>query len=150
MDDRSPPFFNAAGQWAAPDYPRMAVDAVFVAVMRLKLPDRGLQLIAQGSRCVRRFDVHELIVTTEKTGPGGRAGAVAYLGFVEFQTGGVILYGDEVRLGDRIVGRIAGYDETHMPNHLNIVLTGDETASGVERGIRLGQAVRFVPVFAAP
>ena len=115
--------------------------------MRLKLEARGLQLIPQGSRCIRRFDVHELIVTEEKTGPSGRADKVAYLGFVEFAKGGVMLTGDEVRIGGALVGTVAGYDETHMPNHLNIVLTGASGASGVERGIALGQRVEFVPVF---
>jgi hypothetical protein len=139
--------FNPSHTWAQPDYPRAGLEGTFVGVMRLKLEARGLQLIPQGSRCIRRFDVHELIVTEEKTGPSGRADKVAYLGFVEFAKGGVMLTGDEVRIGGALVGTIAGYDETHMPNHLNIVLTGASGASGVERGIALGQRVEFVPVF---
>jgi hypothetical protein len=83
-----------------------------------------------------------------RPGPSGRADRVAYLGFVEFSQGGVLLTGDEVRIGSTLVGTIAGYDETHMPNHLNIVLTGSPWSSGVERGIALGQAVSFTPVFA--
>jgi hypothetical protein len=139
--------FDPNGTWAQPDYPRSPLEGSFVGVMRLKLEARGLQLIPQGSRCIRRFDVHELIITEERTGPSGRADKVAYLGFVEFARGGVMLTGDEVRIGDALVGTIAGYDETHMPNHLNIVLTGSAWTSGVERGIALGQAVRFDPVF---
>lgn len=138
--------FNPSHTWAQPDYPRSPLEGIFVGVMRLKLDARGLQLIPQGSRCIRRHDVHELIITEEKTEPGGRADRVAYLGFVEFARGGVMLTGDEVRVGETLVGTIAGYDETHMPNHLNIVLTGAATTSGVERGIALGQAVRFIPV----
>jgi hypothetical protein len=91
--------------------------------------------------------VHELIITEEKTGPSGRADKVAYLGFVEFSRGGVMLIGDEVRIAGDLLGTIAGYDETHMPNHLNIVLTGAPATSGVERGIALGQRVEFIPVF---
>jgi hypothetical protein len=139
--------FDPNGTWAQPDYPRSGLEGVFVGVMRLKLEARGLQLIPQGSRCIRRFDVHELIITEEKTGPSGRADKVAYLGFVEFARGGVMLSGDEVRIGGDLVGTIAGYDETHMPNHLNIVLAGSPATSGVERGIALGQRVEFVPVF---
>lgn len=133
--------------WARPDYPRSALAGSFVGVMRLKLESRGLQLIPQGSRAIRRFDIHELILTEEKTGPDGRADRVAYLGFVEFSQGGVLLTGDEVRIGGTLVGAIAGYDETHMPNHLNIVLTGSPWTSGVERGIALGQPVSFTPIF---
>lgn len=138
--------FDPSRTWAQPDYPRSGLEGAFVGVMRLKLDARGLQLIPQGSRCIRRHDVHELIITEEKTGPGGRADRVAYLGFVEFAKGGVLLTGDEVRLGERLVGLIAGYDETHMPNHLNIVLSGSPASSGVERGIALGQTVCFIPV----
>lgn len=140
--------FDPSHTWAQPDYPRSGLEGAFVGVMRLKLEARGLQLIPQGSRCIRRYDVHELIVTEEKTGPSGRADRVAYLGFVEFATGGVMLTGDEVRVGGTLVGTIAGYDETHMPNHLNIVLTGSPATSGVERGIALGERVQIVPVFA--
>ena len=139
--------FDPNGTWARPDYPRSPLAGSFVGVMRLKLDSRGLQLIPQGSRAIRRWDIHELILTEEKTGPGGRADRVAYLGFVEFSQGGVLLNGDEVRIGGTLVGTIAGYDETHMPNHLNIVLTGASATSGVERGIALGAAVTFTPVF---
>lgn len=139
--------FDPNGTWARPDYPRSGLTGTFVGVMRLKLDSRGLQLIPQGSRCIRRWDVHELILTEEKARPGGRADRVAYLGFVEFSQGGVLLIGDEVRVGDILVGTIAGYDETHMPNHLNIVLTGAAATSGVERGIALGQSVTFIPIF---
>jgi hypothetical protein len=127
--------FDPNGTWARPDYPRSALAGNFVGVMRLKLDSRGLQLIPQGSRAIRRFDIHELILTEEKTGPGGRADRVAYLGFVEFSQGGVLLTGDEVRVAGALVGT------------LNIVLTGAPWTSGVERGIALGQAVTFTPVF---
>jgi hypothetical protein len=139
--------FDPNGAWARPDYPRSPLAGSFVGVMRLKLDSRGLQLIPQGSRAIRRWDIHELILTGEKTGPGGRADRVAYLGFVEFSQGGVLLTGDEVRIDGTLVGTIAGYDETHMPNHLNIVLTGKPVTSGVERGVALGQAVTFSPIF---
>jgi hypothetical protein len=139
--------FDPNGTWARPDYPRSGLAGTLVGIMRLKLESRGLQLIPQGSRCIRRWDIHELIITEEKAGPGRRADRVAYLGFVEFSQGGVLLIGDEVRVDGALVGTIAGYDETHMPNHLNIVLSGDSATSGVERGFVLGQAVTFIPVF---
>jgi hypothetical protein len=75
--------------------------------------------------------------------PGREVNRVGYLGFVEILDGGVIIKGDEVLLDDELIGHIAGFDETHMPNHQNIVIAGDSRATGAERGIRLESRVTF-------
>ena len=142
------PFLTDWGR-VRPDYPRSAIEGRFVGVMRLKVEDRGFELIPQGSRCIRRWDVHELIVTDEAAAPSKRVGRCAYLGFVEFASGGVVLQGDEVRIGDALIGHVAGFDETHLPNHLNIVLKGSAFASGVERGFSLGDLITVFPIFSA-
>jgi len=68
---------------------------------------------------------------------------IAYLGFVAIADGGVIVADDEVYLAGCLVGTLAGFDETHMPNHLNIVIRTDRLADGVEQGAELGMPVRF-------
>lgn len=121
---------------------RRPVGGKLVAVMQGRLDGRGLQLILQPSRAVCRSEVHELIVSTEHgIGPGSTVNRVTYVGFIEFDLGGVIYIGDTVRIGNVEIGRIAGFDSTHLPNHMNIVIAAAELKSGLERGLSLEQAV---------
>lgn len=137
--------FDPDGTSILPDYPRSALHAVFVGVMRLKLEARGLRLIRQATRCIRRHDVHEIILTDEEVAPGQSVNRVAYLGFVEFLSGGIMAVGDEVWCGEGPIGRIAGFDDTHMPNHQNILASAEKRLSGAELGLRLGQRIDFRP-----
>lgn len=106
-------------------------------ILRGKLEKRGLNLVAPISRVVRKNEVHEIIITDEPTaGPGKLVNRIAYVGFAEITCGGVLVVGDELTCGGRLVGRIAGFDETHLPNHLNIVLFGERLA-GTELNLSL-------------
>jgi hypothetical protein len=126
---------------------KVPVSGRLVVVLRGHVAARRLELIPQPSRAVVAHAVHELIATDEAgAGPGVTVNRIAYLGFVEVQRGGVLLIGDELRVGRRLLGRVAGYDLTHMPNHMNIVLAVSRVVSGEELGLRLGARV----VFAAP
>lgn len=135
----------AAGKLAASPYAaRTAVTGSLVAVLRGTMADRGLELIKPPSRCVRKYEVHELILTDDcEAGPGRRVDSIAYLGFAEFAGGGVLVSGDVVFLDGEKLGVLAGFDETHAPNHLNVVVRADRLADGVARGARPGAAVRF-------
>jgi hypothetical protein len=57
--------------------------------------------------------------------------------------GGVLCAGDEMRVGGKLVGRLAGFDYTHMPNHMNIVIGAAEDSSGTDRCFELGDPVTF-------
>lgn len=115
-----------------------------VVVLQGHMADRGLQLIAPVSRAVKRHEVHELIITDEAgAGPGKRVDNIAYLGFFTVEQSGVIVAGDNVYLDKKQIGRLAGFDDTHMPNHQNIVLYAANKLSGVEQGAQLGMTVRF-------
>ena len=99
------------------------VRASVVAVLEGTIENRGLELIHPGSRCVRRGEIFELICTAEPSAkPGGRVDHATYLGFCEVQQAGVIRVGDTVELSGQVLGRVAGFDETHAPNHQNIVV----------------------------
>ncbi len=113
-----------------------------VAVLRGTLQDRNLDLIPQPSRVVQKSDVHEVIVTDEDAVPGSRVARVAYVAFVEFQNGGVLVRGDQVSIGGRVVGHLSGFDLSHAPNHMNMVLGGD-LVGGEERGLQVGMDVLF-------
>jgi hypothetical protein len=120
------------------------IEGRLVVVLRGRVSDRALALIPQRSRAVRTGDVHELIATDEASAaPGRTVNSIAYLGFAEFSAGGVLVLGDELRIGGRIVGRLAGFDDTHMPNHMNIVVAVDAARSGEELNFALDAALVF-------
>lgn len=110
-----------------------------VAVMDAKLSHRGLQLIISPTRVLLSSEIHELIVTDEEdAGPGKAVNRIAYIGFFELEKGGVVAKGDKVTLKRKTIGEIVGFDETHAPNHLNIIIKSSKRKSGEELGIELG------------
>lgn len=126
------------------NYPRSATNGIFVAVLHRTVQDRGLVLIRQHARCIRKGEIHELILTEEtEAAPGGEADKIAYLGFIEFACGGVIVSGDRLSINGGHVGELVGYDETHMPNHMNILVRGPGLVPGYARGIMPGDRFEF-------
>jgi len=121
---------------------KSVLSARVVAVLRGKLENRNLELIPQPSRVIRQGEIHELIVTDEESSPGKKVQRIAYVAFVEFLNGVVLLSEDLVFLGDKLLGNIAGYDMAHFPNHMNIVING-ERLSGEELGVTVGTPVFF-------
>ena len=119
------------------------VEGELVVVSRTRLSGRKLELIEPRTRCLNRFEVHELIVTAEDAAPGGTVEDVAYWGFFETTSGGVLQVGDEVDVNGRAVASLAGFDLSHAPNHLNIVLRVSAAATGLEHGFELGDRVTF-------
>ena len=97
--------------------------ASVVVVLEGTIENRGLELIHPASRCVRRGEIFELICTAEPSAkPGGRVDRATYLAFCEVEQAGVIRVGDTVKMAGQVLGRVAGFDETHAPNHQNIVV----------------------------
>ena len=108
----------------------------WVAVLDHARRDRGLVLNSHSTRCIHAGEIHEFLVC--RTPPGQRTGAidaVSYLGFGEFLVAGVIALGDELWVQGQPLGEVIGFDETHMPNHQNIVIYSDNTACGSELGL---------------
>lgn len=128
----TPGFFHAR---------RPLVGAVAV-VLNGYLENRGLSLIRPISRACPRHSLIELIATDEPdVGPGGSVRDAAYLGFLEVRTGGLIVVGDAVVWKREIVGTIAGFDETHMPNHQNVIVAMGKRTSGKDLGWQLEDRV---------
>ncbi|HSW30767.1 MAG TPA: hypothetical protein VLH75_14870 [Longimicrobiales bacterium] len=115
-----------------------------VVVLDGYLDTRSLSLIQPISRAYPQHAVIELIATDEAAAvPGGSVQAIAYLGFVELLTSGVIVAGDEVVVRGEVVGTIAGYDDTHMPNHQNVIVAVQRRTSGKDLGWRVGEPVEI-------
>jgi enamine deaminase RidA (YjgF/YER057c/UK114 family) len=135
----------AAGKFISNPYAcKNDIIGKLVVTLDGKLENRGLSLISPPSRCVCRHQIHELILTDEPAAmPGGQVDRIAYLGFFSVSEGGVILRGDTVWLDEQCIGAVAGFDETHMPNHLNIVISTTKLTTGLEAGARPGARLRF-------
>lgn len=123
---------------------KTTIVASLVAVMDHRRHDRALAVSDFKTRCVRRGEIHEFLLC-EPPNDRGSIDDVTYLGFAEIQTPGVIAIGDSVVVGEEQVGTIYGFDDTHMPNHMNIVLTGTSLKNGAERGLRVTQSLYINP-----
>jgi hypothetical protein len=119
-----------------------AISGRIVAVLDAHLTDRALQLIQPISRVVKKHDIHELIATPEGNAvPGSKINDVWYIAFFEVTLGGVIVIGDQVLVGKKTIGYVAGFDDTHLPNHQNIILRAEESKTGIDLAIGLEEIV---------
>ena len=110
-----------------------------VAVMDAKVSHRGLRLMVSPTRALLSGQIHELMVTDEEdAAPGRTVNGIAYVCFFELERGGVVAKGDKVTLQGKAIGEIVGFDETHTPNHLNVVIKSSKRKSGKEMGVELG------------
>jgi len=115
-----------------------------VTVLRGVTDKRGLEIGDLRSRAAPRGVIHELMTTDEDARFGATVNRVALLCFFEVEAGSVILVGDEVYSGNTLLGTVAGFNETHMPNHQNICLHVDALLDGESIGLSVEDAVRFV------
>lgn len=112
---------------------KRTVEGRVVCVLRARSERRGMELEHHPSRAVPAGEIHELALTDDPAAePGARVERVAYIGFVEIVQGGVILVGDQVTLGAQEIGRVVGFDCTHFPNHMNILVHGPQWSTGQE------------------
>jgi hypothetical protein len=102
--------------------------------------ERGMVLSEFATRCIPAGEMHELVVTDERPGPGDRVERTAFVGFAEFTRGGLLVVGDHLWVGGTDLGPVLGFDLCHMPNHLNVVVHG-RWISGEGRGFEVGDPV---------
>lgn len=125
---------------------RKSIAGELVTVLDGMLNNRGIELIHARSRVLQKHEIHELILAVE-TGakPGSNVDHICYLGFFEVLEGGVIVSGDRIRIGENWCGTVVGFDETHVPNHINIVVSGEVKKTGLELQLRVGDGVQILP-----
>ncbi|MCX5382369.1 Gfo/Idh/MocA family protein [Streptomyces sp. NBC_00083] len=120
------------------------VGAHLVKLLFHRRDDRGMSLSPWGSRCVRAGDVHELVTTTDHpSAPGDRIDAVGFLGFAEFTRATVLERGDQLWLGERLIGVVVGFDECHAPNHYNVLIHSDRLLTAEDLDLSAGDLVVF-------
>jgi hypothetical protein len=104
---------------------------------------RGMSLIINSSRAVRVNDVHELACTTENCEPGNVVDEIGYLAFIIFDESGVIAVDDKLLVDGVLFGKVIGFNETHSPNHINIILQVEKITTGILSGWKPGTALIF-------
>ena len=128
----------------SPYHKATPIQGKLVVVLDGHLTGRGLNLIKPPSRAVLKHEVHELILTDEETAvPGGTVERVWYVGFFEVLDGGMAIVGSPVTVGGVEIGTLAGFDETHLPNHLNIIIKTARPVTGADLDLALGAEVTF-------
>ncbi|PIN85098.1 MAG: hypothetical protein COV47_03925 [Candidatus Diapherotrites archaeon CG11_big_fil_rev_8_21_14_0_20_37_9] len=122
---------------------KINLKAVVSAVMGHKRNDRAMEMSEWKTRCIKAGDIHELLVSTEYTGNHNETlNSFVYLGFFDFKKGGVIEIGDQVTTtSGALIAEIIGFDDTHLPNHINIVAKSKDNKTGEEFGLKPGQKV---------
>ena len=121
---------------------RRPVTGEVVALLHITFQERGLKLIQSRSRALCKDEIHELMITDEEeAAPGGGADRVSAIAFFEVKKGGLVVVGDRVTLNDDLLGTIAGYDVTHMPNHMNVLL---KTESLNPPALNVGDKLIFI------
>lgn len=104
--------------------------------------DRKLKVENHYARSLKKYDIHEVIVTDEDgIELGGEVNKIGYICFFEVLQGGHIILGDGLYIAGRLIGKVVGFDDIHMPNHMNIIIQSHDRRSAKERGVVLGDMV---------
>lgn len=129
-----------------PCYKKADVVGTINTVLHARNDRRALEIVSYPSRAFVKHEVHEVILTPEMdAGPNTVVNNVVYLCFFEMDTSGVLWVGDSVEVDGEIIGTLAGYDFTHLPNHMNIIVKTDTfLKTGKEAGIQPGSKIRFI------
>jgi len=104
-----------------------------------------LELCPYPSRAILKDEVHELIITAEESAaPTKTVNKIAYLGYFTVRESGVLWVGDRISINDKFIGYLAGYDLTHFPNHMNVIILVKGTLfTGLEAKLNPGDSIEF-------
>jgi hypothetical protein len=104
---------------------RRPVKAEVIATLNAVFTDRIMKLIDSRSRAVKKYDIHELMITDQTPSPGEELNRMNAIAFFEVKNGGLIVSGDDLILNGEPFGVLAGFDMNHMPNHMNVIIKKD-------------------------
>jgi hypothetical protein len=123
-------------------YAKRDIPARVAVVLDGHVEKRNLHLILPMSRAFSERTIIELIATDDQQAkPGSVVQPIAYIAFVELERSGVILVGDTLEWNGTLIGTIAGYDDTHMPNHQNVIVSVQKRISGKELGLKIEDVI---------
>jgi uncharacterized protein YuzE len=120
------------------------VEGRLVCILDARSDERGMELILHPSRALCRGEIHELALTDDpEAAPQRTVDRVAYLAFFTVEEGGIVLVGDKVEVDGKEIGEVVGFDLTHAPNHMNVLLRARERKTGGQLGLRLRDSIVF-------
>lgn len=126
---------------------REAAQLSWIAVLEHHRADRGLQANKFITRCFQSGEIHEfLLVESLYASRDEVVHDVYYLGFGKFETPCVLRIGDELALPGNCNATLFGFDDTHMPNHQNIIFAINKPSTGFSLGLLVGQRFCINPV----
>jgi hypothetical protein len=115
---------------------RAPLEASMVCVLHHRRSDRDLTLAPWTTRAIAEGEVHELLMVDSTADLTRPVDQVSYLGFGRFPAG-LLVVGDTLIREGRPLAKLVGFDDTHLPNHMNIVFQAlSEGRTGQELGIR--------------
>jgi hypothetical protein len=121
------------------------VTGTMVTVLDAAHEARGLKLIPTYSRALKKNSIHELIATDQADKkPGDIVNRIAYLAFFEATRGGCVIVGETLFSDGKPVGEIIGFDETHEPNHINIIIGVKKRRTGSQLKFFVGGKIKFI------
>ena len=106
--------------------------------------NRGLRPITQKTRAIKMGEIHEVILTDDFMDNDRIINNAAIIGFVDFLTSGLIKTKDRLYIRNNEIGIVIGFDETHMPNHLNILIYSKKFKAGLDLNLNCGNVVYFI------
>jgi hypothetical protein len=128
---------------------KRSVSGRWVAIMDHARSDRAMTLSPFRTRCLRQGEIHEVLLCAAGTRRDEPIDYVTYLGFGEIASGGVVEVGDTLYHGQQPLGVVLGFDETHVPNHYNIVVSSPAPLSGRAQGLTLADTFCLRPACGA-
>lgn len=124
---------------------KVPVTAKVIAVLSGTIEKREMEVIYPETRALRYGDIFELCCTDEDISPGSKINKVSYLGFLEVTQGGILKVGDEVIILNKgeFLGTIGGFNESHAPNHINVILSSGKILITDFKGLKLKENLQF-------
>ena len=113
-------------------------EITFVMVLGHDRPEREMQKGSFLTRCIQAGEVHELVAVDANTLEAEKYHGASYLGFVAFKAPAVIYVGESVFIEGKYLGVLGGFDYTHYPNHINILIETEHPTNGQGLGITVG------------
>jgi hypothetical protein len=115
-----------------------------VAVLNAHAEHRQLQLEPFPSRAVLKNEIHELILTLEDAHPNSVVDGISYVCFFEVLESAILWQDDVLLINAKKIGKLAGYDNSHMPNHMNIIVRSDiELLTGFDLDLKPEDPIEF-------
>jgi hypothetical protein len=120
------------------------IETHFVAILGHQSLDRRMIASPHHTRCIQDGEIHELVYVAESPDGLIDLNDAWYLGFIKFPQGGVLAKGMTIEINGQGKGKLIGFDETHFPNHLNLLISDQNPQNGQDMSLKLNDSCDFV------